>query len=576
MQQLRSTAHVQSWTHKLKQRRPYKTITGGGCSGGFRWQINTLSTVSNADFTSHYRFPISPITLSMENLGVAIATSAMMAGIAERLTEYSFEIRINRRQVGTIADRCSDVGNGFRNYFDTVYGNGRCGDKQAFERMFKMQLEFIGLFKAIEILVKKYTEFNYWERFTHKRQMQADLDTFVQEIKQQWASFDHDIYHQFIAAVVERKALEAVFQQARTDDAQADAILMNHAAGTLRLYIAQGIDPALREKGDVPRCSTGEIVEKLRADEPGIHEEDSIVTKAREELLKALSQYEGICLPPGIDSAELTIIPAKPVHSGQNSDVYKGVRQGWPVANKRLRLDETHGIAIAKVLNRIDREAKIWSKFHHPNITPFFGCSRFKGQMPFLVSLWMQNGDARAYRHKHPEADVLKIVMGVASGLEYLHTFKPAPVVHGSLRGSHILLDHDLTAHLSDFGISHLLTEVYTGSRPPKYAWTAPEVLGGVDPTTESDIYSFASVAYELITDTQPFSDYERYDNVIRMKIRNGDIPSFPVEQFQELLNENCRLWKLMLRCWQLKPTKRPSIRTIVAEMGSIYEEVGP
>ncbi|KAF8074564.1 hypothetical protein FPV67DRAFT_1665315 [Lyophyllum atratum] len=202
--------------------------------------------------------------------------------------------------------------------------------------MFKLQLEFIGLFKAIEIILKKYTEFDYWERFTRKRQMQTDLDTFVQEIKQQLASYDkHDIYHQFIAAVVERKALEAVFRQARIDDAQADAILMNDAAGTLRLYTAQSI-PALSKEGNISKSSTGQIMEKLRTDEPGVQEEDPLVTEAREELLKALSEYKGVYLRRGIDSGKLTLLTGKPVHFGVNSKVCKGLMKGCLVAIELL------------------------------------------------------------------------------------------------------------------------------------------------------------------------------------------------------------------------------------------------
>ncbi|KAF8074556.1 kinase-like domain-containing protein [Lyophyllum atratum] len=142
--------------------------------------------------------------------------------------------------------------------------------------------------------------------------------------------------------------------------------------------------------------------------------------------------------------------------------------------------------------------------------------------------------------------------MGVASGLEYLHTLEPAPVVHGSLRGSHILLDDDLNARLSDFGISHLLTNARPciAERSLRCAWSSPEECVGVEATTASDIYSFASVAYELITDTPPLEYMHRLGvHWIRTRIIKGEIPSFPTEQFRELPSENCRMWRLMLRC---------------------------
>ncbi|KAF8074565.1 hypothetical protein FPV67DRAFT_1445616 [Lyophyllum atratum] len=95
-----STVHIQSWTNKSKPRW-FKTITGGGNS----------------------KFPLS--LSSMENPG--IATSTAMARIAKTLHKYSL--------VDTIAESCSDIGDGFQKYFDSVPGNEQHADKQTFESM---------------------------------------------------------------------------------------------------------------------------------------------------------------------------------------------------------------------------------------------------------------------------------------------------------------------------------------------------------------------------------------------------------------------------------------------------------
>ncbi|KAF8074592.1 kinase-like domain-containing protein [Lyophyllum atratum] len=451
----------------------------------------------------------------MADFGINIAASVAV-GIANNILECA--------RVRALAQYCKDTAATYKDMFDYAFGDGTETHKQVFDRVFKLQVQFIGLFKAIEIILKQYAQFNYWDRFTHKRRMQADLASFERQIVQQ-----------------------STVEMAQLNDAQADATSMNNAAGTLRLHKTQGTDPAPTAEGDIPRSSTGQIVEQLRINEPGV-QEDPLVTKAREELLKALSEYEGEYPPLGIDSSELTMTYGKPVSSGQNSDVYRGFRENRMVAIKRLKIKEIY--QITRVLDRIDREAKIWGKLKHTNIIPFLGCCRPRDELPFLVSPWMENRDARNYRHAHPEADILKMIfvqlMGVASGLEYLHTFEPAPVVHGSLRGSHILLDDDLNASLSDFGISHLLTDAYTGSRPPKQAWSAPEVLRATTaPTPESDIYSFASVAYELIAAADPFDHIAYRDaNWLRKKICDGETPGFPTKRFRELPNENCRMWK--------------------------------
>ncbi|MBT0984642.1 protein kinase, partial [Salmonella enterica subsp. enterica serovar Typhimurium] len=54
----------------------------------------------------------------------------------------------------------------------------------------------------------------------------------------------------------------------------------------------------------------------------------------------------------------------------------------------------------------------------------------------------------------------LEIAIGVACALDYLHNHCETPVVHCDLKPSNILLDNELTGHVSDFGLARFLSQV--------------------------------------------------------------------------------------------------------------------
>lgn len=98
----------------------------------------------------------------------------------------------------------------------------------------------------------------------------------------------------------------------------------------------------------------------------------------------------------------------------------------------------------------------------------------------------------------------MKIALGIAKGLEYLHHKASPPVIYRNLQPSNILLDDDFNAKLSDFGLSKLgpLDRIkHVHNRViGTFGYIAPEYGKTGILTVKADVYSFGVVLLELIT----------------------------------------------------------------------------
>lgn len=98
----------------------------------------------------------------------------------------------------------------------------------------------------------------------------------------------------------------------------------------------------------------------------------------------------------------------------------------------------------------------------------------------------------------------MKIAVGAARGLEYLHNVANPPVIYRDLKSANILLDEDFNPKLSDFGLAKLAPvgdQTHVSTRVMgTYGYCAPDYAMSGKLTIKSDIYSFGVVLLELIT----------------------------------------------------------------------------
>ncbi|CAD6272558.1 unnamed protein product [Miscanthus lutarioriparius] len=273
------------------------------------------------------------------------------------------------------------------------------------------------------------------------------------------------------------------------------------------------------------------------------------------------------------------------IGAGGYGTVYRGkLPDGQLVAIKRSKEGSMQGGLEFKT------EIELLSRVHHKNLVGLVGFCFEKGEK-MLVYEFIHNGtlsDA-LYGMKGIQLDWsrrLKIALDSARGLAYLHDHANPPIIHRDVKSTNILLDEKMTAKVSDFGLSLLVTDSEEGQLCTNVKGT----LGYLDPeyymtqqlTAKSDVYSFGVVLLELIVGKPPIHNNKYIVREVKMALdkedgthcglkdvmdpvlqKMGGLPGFP------------RFLKLALQCVDEVATGRPSMNSIVREIEAIMQDNG-
>ncbi|XP_059287362.1 protein STRUBBELIG-RECEPTOR FAMILY 6-like isoform X2 [Lycium ferocissimum] len=152
------------------------------------------------------------------------------------------------------------------------------------------------------------------------------------------------------------------------------------------------------------------------------------------------------------------------------------------------------------------------AQLHHPNIVELVGYCSEHGQY-LLVNEFHKNGSLHDFLHLSDEDSKplawnsrVKIALGAARALEYLHEVRSPSLVHKNIKSANILLDLELNPHLSDSGLACLIDDADQGqNHNTGSGYGAPEVAMYGQCTIKSDVYSFGVVMLELLTGRKPF-----------------------------------------------------------------------
>ncbi|KAL8506319.1 hypothetical protein ACS0TY_017257 [Phlomoides rotata] len=224
-----------------------------------------------------------------------------------------------------------------------------------------------------------------------------------------------------------------------------------------------------------------------------------------DEELRGLDLQTGLFTLRQIRAATKNFDPANKIGEGGFGSVYKGLlSDGTIIAVKQLSSKSKQG------KGEFVNEIGIISTLQHPNLVKLHGCCVEGNQLMFIYEYMENNCVFRALFGKDAtqklKLDWLarrKICLDIARGLTYLHEESRVQIVHRDIKTSNVLLDKDLNAKISDFGLAklneddetHISTQIAgtIGYMAPEYA------LRGCL-TSKADIFSFGVVALEIVS----------------------------------------------------------------------------
>ncbi|CAK9274611.1 unnamed protein product [Sphagnum jensenii] len=268
---------------------------------------------------------------------------------------------------------------------------------------------------------------------------------------------------------------------------------------------------------------------------------------------------------------------AREIGSGAFGKVFVGT---FP-DGKTLAIKRASTVAFsARSQKEFRNEVLLLSRLHHKNLVRLEGfCD--DNRLQILVYEYMKNGNLHGHLFTRKGARYLdwykrlEIAVQVARGLDYLHSFADPPVIHRDVKPSNILLDDNLDAKVSDFGISRETPEFITHVST-RLAGTA----GYIDPqyflrrqlTPASDVYSYGVVLLELVTGQKAIRKNEQGDelNLIQWatpRLEEGGIEAIVDAQLEGNYPKDIYLdmAQLAVRCAAFEKDFRPSMKAVLS-----------
>uniref|UniRef100_A0A803MFP6 non-specific serine/threonine protein kinase n=1 Tax=Chenopodium quinoa TaxID=63459 RepID=A0A803MFP6_CHEQI len=230
----------------------------------------------------------------------------------------------------------------------------------------------------------------------------------------------------------------------------------------------------------------------------------------------------------------------------------------------------------------------------HRDLVPLIGFC-LAGKEKLLVYKYMKNGTVYDQLHQGEDGDGcsmewqtrLKISIGAARGLAWLHHNCNPRIIHRNISSKCILLDADFEPKISDFGLARLMNPIdthlstFVNGEFGDIGYVAPEYSRTLVATPKGDVYSFGTVLLKLVTGERPNQVTKAPENF------KGTLVDWVIELTQNsnlkyaidkslvgkgVDHEISQIFKVARNCVSLNPKERPSMFEVYQLLRAIGE----
>ncbi|XP_039132661.1 probable inactive receptor kinase At5g58300 [Dioscorea cayenensis subsp. rotundata] len=173
----------------------------------------------------------------------------------------------------------------------------------------------------------------------------------------------------------------------------------------------------------------------------------------------------------------------------------------------------------------------------------------------------------------------VKILRGVAHGIEHIHSEGGGQFVHGNIKSSNVLVSQNFEACVSDFCLSSIMNTPVNCSQIA-VGYHAPEVIETQKLTQKSDIYSFGVMLLEMLTGKSPLQS-QGVDDIfdlpkwVQSMVREewtSEVFDAELLRYPNIEEEMVQMLQFAMACVASNPDRRPKIDSVISMIEEIWQ----